>query len=237
MESIQSDLYEDNLEYLVRLGYIKIHPDENGVLMMTLSPEGRQWVEENGELQAKKTDRDVCSAFIYIILTHSHSSTITVLWRPREPEVPKKERRSSLRVKTERKFYRPGGGVDGKWVGNPTSPSEEANLDPKLHGWIQDVEFTVVKPMDARQLDAKETTKNDLGGIVCAKGGEKEPVVKSDHGMYVDNLEYDSDVTREMTEEEVFEYERVIETVEENKEGHETVVETVEDDDEDDEVL
>jgi hypothetical protein len=35
--------------------------------------------------------------------------------------------------------------------------------------------------------------------------------------MYVDNLEYDSDVTREMTEEELFEYERVVLTVEENK--------------------
>jgi hypothetical protein len=49
-------------------------------------------------------------------------------------------------------------------------------------------------------------------------------------------LEYDSDETREMTEEELFEYERVVETVEENDEGDKTVVKTVaEDDDEDDE--
>jgi hypothetical protein len=56
--------------------------------------------------------------------------------------------------------------------------------------------------------------------------------VEYEEDQDADNLEYDSDVTREMTEEELFEYERVVVTVEENNEGHETVVETVEDDDE-----
>jgi hypothetical protein len=61
----------------------------------------------------------------------------------------------------------------------------------------------------------------------------------NDHdGMYVENLEEDSDVTVEMTEEELFEYERVVETVEDDDEGDKTVAETVEDDVEaDDEVV
>jgi hypothetical protein len=53
MESIPVTLFEDNLEHLVQLGYIRIHPDENMKLMLTLSPERKQWVEDNGELIRK----------------------------------------------------------------------------------------------------------------------------------------------------------------------------------------
>jgi hypothetical protein len=63
------------------------------------------------------------------------------------------------------------------------------------------------------------------------------PIIKNDHGTYVKNLEYDSNVTIEMTEEKLFEYERVVEMVEENDEGDKTFIETVQDDDEDDEVI
>jgi hypothetical protein len=49
MEYISTSLFEDNLEHLVQIGYIKICPDENMNLMLSLLPEGKQWVEDNGE--------------------------------------------------------------------------------------------------------------------------------------------------------------------------------------------
>jgi RNA recognition motif-containing protein len=84
-------------------------------------------------------------------------------------------------------------------------------------------------------------SKNQHGDITGAKDEEDVLIIQNEHGMYVGNLEYDSDETRETTEEELFEYEReyerVVHTVEENDEGGKTVVKTVEGDDEDDEVF
>jgi hypothetical protein len=94
-------------------------------------------------------------AFHYIILTPTCSSPTTVLCIPKTPELSKKEKRSSLHIKTERKFYQPGAGVDGKWVDNPTTPSKEANLDLKL----LNMEFTVMKSKEARQVDVNDTVQ------------------------------------------------------------------------------
>jgi hypothetical protein len=186
---------------------------------------------------SKKTELMVFVAFHYTILTPTCSSPTTVLCIPKTPEPPKKEKRSSLRVKTERKFYRPGAGVDGKWVDNPTSPSEEANVDLDLIN-------KEIRVMESRQVDVSNTYMNQQGDIWLTGANDEEdmPITKNEHGMYVENLEYDSDETREMTEEEVLEYEReddegVVHTVEENDGGAKTVVETVEDDDENDGVF
>jgi hypothetical protein len=46
MESIPTNVFEDNLEYLVNLGYINIHVGDNEELTMSLSPKGKQRVEE-----------------------------------------------------------------------------------------------------------------------------------------------------------------------------------------------
>jgi hypothetical protein len=49
MDSEPTTLFEDNLERLINLGYIRIHEDEDKNQTMTMSPEGKQWVEDNGK--------------------------------------------------------------------------------------------------------------------------------------------------------------------------------------------
>ena len=49
MDSEPTTLFEDNLEHLVNLAYIRSHEDKDKKLTMTLSPEGKQWVEDNGK--------------------------------------------------------------------------------------------------------------------------------------------------------------------------------------------
>ncbi len=104
-----------------------------------------------------------------------------------EPEVLPKKRKSSLRVKTERKFYRPGHGVDGKWVDNPTSPTEELNHgNPKLPQYVE-----TMKPGNegAKTLvDVDKTAKNHHGDT-SAKDEDKAKAIKNDYGMYVENLD------------------------------------------------
>ena len=108
-------------------------------------------------------------------------------------------------MRTERKFYQPRGGVDGKWVDDPTSANEEANLDLKLQESVQNMELELVKPNEAGRVEKEEMAKNQPGEITD-KDEKENMIIKNDHGMYVENLEYDSDETREMTEEELLEY-------------------------------
>ena len=49
MDSEPTTLFEDNLENLINLGYIRIHEDEEKKQTMNLLPEGKQWVEDNGK--------------------------------------------------------------------------------------------------------------------------------------------------------------------------------------------
>ena len=130
-----------------------------------------------------------------------------------ESEVLPKKRKSSLRVKTERKFYHPGHGVDGKWVDNPTSPSEEEmnHGNPKLPRYIE-----IMKPSDEdakTMVDVDETTKNHQDGIT-ANSDKNAEAIKNDYGTYVEDLYYDSDKTVELPEDpnEVFVYETFVET-------------------------
>ena len=137
-----------------------------------------------------------------------------MLCRPATQEAEETERRSSLRVKTERKLYCPGNGVDGRWEDNPTSPSEEANHDHSHHAPVANIAFAVVKPGYARNemiTNEDTTTKNQ----------------QDDYGMYVDNLEYGSDETRSLTldEKEIFNYEIFNETVEEDDHDDDGTVE------------
>jgi hypothetical protein len=63
-----------------------------------------------------KNDNRVLLLFIEIYDCNSYTFDLifTVLNIPTTPKGGETERRSRLRVKTERKFYRPGDGVDGK---------------------------------------------------------------------------------------------------------------------------
>jgi hypothetical protein len=109
----------------------------------------------------------------------------------------------------------------GQWLENGwttlllQSKDDDENLDLKLHQSVQNMEFTVVKPREARQVYVGETSKNQHGDIT-AKDGKEAPIINNDHMgdvLYVENLEYDSDVTVEMTEDEIFQYKTVIKTV------------------------
>jgi hypothetical protein len=54
------------------------------------------------------------------------------------------------------------------------SKQGKANLDLKLHHSVQNMEFTVVKPKEARQVDADETSKNQQGDIITGAKGERD---------------------------------------------------------------
>ena len=56
MESISSEEYETNLDYLVRVGYIKIIVGDNEEPIMQLSTEGKQWISDNGEFITRPVD-------------------------------------------------------------------------------------------------------------------------------------------------------------------------------------
>ena len=76
MESTSREEYETNLDYLVWVGYIKMIIGDNEEPIMHLSPEGKQWVEDNGDLMTTPVDV-YCWAFKYIILTTTTSSPST----------------------------------------------------------------------------------------------------------------------------------------------------------------
>jgi hypothetical protein len=179
-----------------------------------------------------KNDNRVLLLFIEIYNCNSYPFYLifTVLNIPTTPKVVETERRSSLRVKTERKFYRPGDGVDGKWIDNPTSPSEEENNVPTHHAPVTNIAFAVEKPGYERSemiTDEDKTTKNEQDVI---NNTDEEEGVKKDYGMYVENLEYGSDETRSLTEDdnETFDYENFNETVKEEDDDDDTVGATVE---------
>jgi len=81
MESIPTpEDYETNLDYLVRLDYIKIIVGDNGDPTIHLSPEGKQWVSDNGEFM-KRPACVYCWTFKYIILTTTTSSPTNSIWQ------------------------------------------------------------------------------------------------------------------------------------------------------------
>jgi hypothetical protein len=148
-----------------------------------------------------------------------------------------KKRRHSLRVKTEQKFYRPGHGVDGRWVDNPTSPSEEMNHgNPKLPQYVQYVKTKKPGDEGAKTLvDVDRTSKNHQDDITANSDNNAE-AIKNDYGTYVEDLYYDSDKTVELPEDpnEVFIYQTFVETDEEDDDNEDgaTVGDTVGDNDE-----
>jgi hypothetical protein len=112
------------------------------------------------------------------------------------------------------------------------------NHDSKVHHSVEtEMEFTVVKPRDERPetlVDVDKTYKNHQGDITANNGDE---AIKNYYGMFVENLEYDSDDTVELSEDEneIFNYETFMETVEEEEEDDEDDAmagDTVEDKDE-----
>ena len=125
--------------------------------------------------------------------------------------------------------------MDGKWLDNPTSPSEEMNQgNPKLPQYIE-----IMKPGDAganTMVDVDETAKNHQDDITANGDNNAKAISKDDYGMYVEDLYYDSDKTVELPEDpnEVFIYETFIETDEEDDEDEDgaSVGDTVGDDDE-----
>jgi hypothetical protein len=146
------------------------------------------------------------------------------LCRPKEPDVLQKERRSSLCVKAERTFYCPAGeGTDGKWVDNSTSPSEDTD-----HGDLETMKFTVVKPrgVKGQKLRWMLTRPPRITKLILL------PRMKT----RLRHLEYDSDETVELPEDEneIFNCEAFIQTVEEedDEEDDATVGDTVGDNDE-----
>ena len=114
--------------------------------------------------------------------------------------------------------------MDGKWVDNPTSPSEEMNHgNPKLH------------QSGAETLENVDKTSKNHQDDITANGDNSAGAIKNDYGMYVENLYYDSDKTVELPEDpnEVFIYQTFDQSVEEDDdEDGATVGDTVEDNDE-----
>jgi hypothetical protein len=141
--------------------------------------------------------------------------------------------------KTRRKFNCSRGEGNRKWVDNPISPSKKkTNLDLKLHQSVHNMEFTVVKPKEARWVDVEETSKNQQGAITAKDGSADHHEWPWDGVLVVCwNSEYDSDATIEMAEEVMFQYKRVIKTVKEDDKDGKRVIKTVENNDEDDEVF
>jgi hypothetical protein len=81
MESVPSiEDYETNLDYLDRLGYITIIVGDNGDPTIHLSPEGKQWVSDNGEFMNGPIGV-YCWTFEYIILTTTTSSPTNSIWQ------------------------------------------------------------------------------------------------------------------------------------------------------------
>ena len=110
------------------------------------------------------------------------------------------------------------------------SPSEEENHDHSHHVPVANIAFAVVKPGDTRTemiTDEDKTTKNQQD-VITDK--DEEEAIKNDYGMYVENLEYDSDETRSLTkdENERFDYEIFNESIEEDDDDDDTVGNTVE---------
>jgi hypothetical protein len=86
---------------------------------------------------------------------------------------------------------------------NLSSTKDEDNINLNLQLAVHEMEFNLVKTEESLQIRIQplRNPRGIEGGDITAKeGGNKE--IANGHGIYVENLEYDSDMTKELLKDD-----------------------------------